>query len=1250
MKSGSIFPVPENEEDRVKALHSYSILDTKIEESFDRLTRLAALITNTPIALISLVDSKRQWFKSSVGLDVKETERKISFCQYAILENQIYIVEDASANPLFKDNPLVTGEPHIQFYAGYPLIDTNGFTLGTLCVIDKVPRTLTESQQESLKLISFEVVDNIISRKEKKDLLIAQSELILQKSELDTYFHTTIDLFCITDLDGKFLKLSDSWTRHLGYSAQDLQDRDFIQYIHKDDIKKSLKHFKNLSHKKLLSNFVSRFKLKTGEYRSLEWNAIVKDGLVYASARDITERIALEEKLKYERDLFTDGPVITIEWSPGENNPVKFVSKNVDKVMGYSQDEMLSKDFYYMEHIHPDDLQSIKKEIQNYTIIKARNYDLSYRFKIKNGDYHWFYEFNQYEYDEDGKISSIRGYLFDQSKVKETELELNEARIRLESIIKAIPDIIFRFNEDGIFIDSYANNPSQLLFPADFFLNKNVRDVMPPEFSKFALEKIKEAFRTNTLVVYNYKLPDPETGTLKYFEARMVKSGDTEVVCIIRDETEEKISIHQLEESQRKIKSIVDEVTDVIWSMTYPDLELIFVTPSIFKLFGYPIESWEKDSKLWEIAMHPEDRIQIPTMFQDLENTGSYIREYRILTADKQIKWVRNKAQLIRSNSGEPYRLDGIVTDITAHKEYEFIIIRNERMLAAISKATAELLSNTDLKESIEKSLEMVGKSIDADLSYYFKLEHSEEGYFSTLLIEFYKDGKKSTNNNPRIQYISTDKYEAIKKELLNFKTYQNTLDGLPQDSNLKNFLIEQGVKSFIIVPVDFEGNLFGFLGFDMFTESKVWKENEISLLASYAGSIAAAKNRKLLEEDLVYSRIIAEIANQSKSEFLANMSHEIRTPLNSVLGFSDLLLMTEMDETQSQYIQAIQIAGDSLLSLINDILDFSKIESGKMELVLEQTNLQKLCEQIFQMFQYQIKDKNIELLLNISKDVDTNILVDLIRLRQILVNLLGNAIKFTEKGKVELNIRSHLADIKDKSILEFTISDTGIGIPLEKQKMIFEAFSQGDGSTTRKYGGTGLGLAICTKLLNLMDSELELESELGVGSHFSFKLLVDNISLEDDPPYTMDANDKNLILEKEIIHQKKATPLKKSYTILITDDNSLNRMLASHMIQVVLPDSKIIETKNGHECVDKFKSEDIDLILMDLQMPIMGGYEATRIIRNLEKGKHVPILALTAGTAENEKEKCLEQGMDGYLSKPLELKHLKQALSKWLF
>lgn len=1243
MKSDSVFPIPENEADRLKALQSYSILDSKEEASFDRLTKLISLILDVPIALVSLVDSKRQWFKSKIGINEKETERKISFCQYAILENHIYIVEDTLVDPLFKENPLVTGEPHIRFYAGYPLIDPNGFTLGTLCVIDKVPRTLTESQQESLKLLALEVVENIISRKEKKDLLYAQSEILIQKSELDTYFHTTIDLFCITNLDGEFIKLSDSWTQHLGYSNEELLGINFIKYVHKEDLEESLKVFKGLSNNKPIRSFVNRFKLKTGEYLSLEWNAVAKNGVVYASARDITSRIALEEKLKYERDLFTDGPVITIEWSPKNDMPVKFVSKNVEKVIGYSQEEMLSKEFRYADHIHPSDLESIKKEIRSHTKVKAKNYDLSYRFKIKNGDYHWFYEFNQYQWDEDGNVTSIRGYLFDQSKVKGTELELNEIRIRQASIIEAIPDIIFLFNKEGVFLDCYTNNPSQLLFPIEYILNKNVVDVMPPEYSIIIIEKIKKAFKTNKLVIYNYTLTDPNTENLKYYEGRMVKSGETEVVCIIRDVTEEKISTLQLEESQRKIKSIMDDVTDVIWSMKYPELKMIFVTPSIVNLFGYPIEEWGTDTILWEQVIHPEDRSILPSIFYDLEHTGSSISEYRVITKDNQVKWVRNKIQTITDESGVPIRRDGILTDITTHKEYELLIIRNEKMLAAISKATAELLSNPKLREAIHRSLELVGKSIDADQFYYFKVEHTKEGYFNSYFIEIFKDARNPEVKNPRFQYISTDRFNEVKESILNFKSYQTTLEELPLDSKLRTRLKEENVQSFIIVPVHLEGNLFGFIGFDMFTESKVWNENEIALLISYAGSIAAAKNRKLLEEDLVDSRINAEMANQSKSEFLANMSHEIRTPLNSVLGFSDLLRMTEMDETQSQYIQSIQLAGKSLLALINDILDLSKIESGKMELALEQTDILKLCDQVIQMFQYKIVEKKIDLIIDISKDVTTYIYIDPIRIRQILINLLGNSIKFTEKGKIELRILSHPTSIKDKTKIEFIISDTGIGIPLEKQKMIFEAFSQGDGSTTRKYGGTGLGLTICNKLLKIMGSQLELKSEPGVGSQFSFTLLLDIPPMKDSSPYAKIVQGSKGNLKNQIL------PIDKPYKILVTDDNSLNRMLVIHMVQLILPNSQIIEATNGKECVDIFSSEDIDLILMDLQMSVMGGFEATHIIRNMDKGRLIPIIALTAGTLESIREKCLAEGMNDFLSKPIEIKQLKQTLINWL-
>ncbi|MBI1837399.1 MAG: response regulator [Flavobacteriia bacterium] len=503
----------------------------------------------------------------------------------------------------------------------------------------------------------------------------------------------------------------------------------------------------------------------------------------------------------------------------------------------------------------------------------------------------------------------------------------------------------------------------------------------------------------------------------------------------------------------------------------------------------------------------------------------------------------------------------------------------------------------------------------------------------------------------------------------------------------------------------------------------------------------------------------LAQKANKAKSDFLANMSHEIRTPLNGIIGFSELLNSTTLFPTQEIYTKTIIQSAHSLLKVINDILDFSKIEAGKLELDIQKTDIRLICSEAIDVISFQAQTKKLELLLYLSPNIPQFCYIDPLRIKQILINLLGNAVKFTLKGNIELKLEEMSRNSKS-SCIRFSVSDTGVGISHENQLKIFDAFSQADSSTTRKYGGTGLGLSISNKLLRLIaDSQLKLISEPKKGSTFYFDLelpidpeleinqktvlqnirkilvfiksveegkiiekyikafnieidicrtfndfiksyrtnkysiLIIEISLKNNKIFDFidkikSKNEHYIIISNSIINNETTAnnklesiknrlfkPIKPNklfdqllktntfleeknefqvikklhYKILIVDDNPTNILLTKTMIQNTLKNTSILEAMNGNEAIEQYKYEKPDIVFMDLQMPIMNGFEATIKIRKLEKGKRVPIIACSAEIESKEKQKSLIAGMDSYLYKPINETDLKKVLFKYL-
>ncbi|MEQ8188967.1 MAG: response regulator [Candidatus Eremiobacterota bacterium] len=403
-----------------------------------------------------------------------------------------------------------------------------------------------------------------------------------------------------------------------------------------------------------------------------------------------------------------------------------------------------------------------------------------------------------------------------------------------------------------------------------------------------------------------------------------------------------------------------------------------------------------------------------------------------------------------------------------------------------------------------------------------------------------------------------------------------------------------------------------------VWNRTKMMKEAEEELRKSKEETETLNKQ---LEEAIASARQMAfsaEVANRSKSDFLANMSHEIRTPMNAILGFAELLEHQLTDEKLKTYAASIISGGKTLLALINDILDLSKIEAGKMEIQPVAVNLSSLIDDIVLIFSQKIKDKDLELKLNISPSLPQGLFLDEVRIKQILFNLVGNAVKFTDKGYVKIDVREEY--IKENIVnIMFMIEDTGIGIGEEHQALIFEAFRQGLRQDHGKYGGTGLGLAITRRLVDIMGGEIFLVSKIGTGS--TFTVILKHVAVTDMIDINVKSADINLINFNN--------PL-----ILIVDDIIANRTLLKEFLAI--HNINTIEAENGKEAIIMAKLHTPDLILMDMKMPVMNGYQATRLLKRDITLKSIPVVALTASAMKADEELIMKSGCDGYLTKPV--------------
>ncbi len=556
----------------------------------------------------------------------------------------------------------------------------------------------------------------------------------------------------------------------------------------------------------------------------------------------------------------------------------------------------------------------------------------------------------------------------------------------------------------------------------------------------------------------------------------------------------------------------------------------------------------------------------------------------------------------------------GIYRDITSERKNQLV---NE-VVFNISTAALKQYDMKEIYPIIVTELSKLWETKNFFIALYDKTSQ-------TLNLPFFSDDKDRFYEIPTSKTISSWVIKENKSVLLK----ENDLKILEESGDIE--LIGTPCKEWMGVPLRVDNNIIGVMCLQDYDDENKFLKDDLGVLDFIGNQVAIAIQRRMMLDNLIIARQRAEEAAQSKQLFVSTMSHEIRTPLNEVIGITNLLLQGNPREDQLDLIKTLKFSGNHLLTLVNDVLDYNKMESGKIVFEQTQFNFSDFLNEIMRSYSLRSKAKNINFEIIKANNIPVEVIGDPIRLNQILSNLLSNALKFTNKGSITVNIKE-LNRSANQSKIEFTVTDTGIGIPKDKHSLIFESYTQASPDTTRHFGGTGLGLAICKKLVELQGGKIEIESEAEKGSTFWFALSF-GISEQKNFTETATLQDNYSGLEGK--------------KILVAEDNKINFFVANKFL--VGWGIIVSHVENGQLALEKLQTEDYDLILMDLHMPIMDGIEATRIIRKSENPriKNIPIVALTAAIMSESHDKIDDLNINDYVLKPFKPHDLFERIRK---
>ncbi|MFB2897273.1 PAS domain S-box protein [Aerosakkonemataceae cyanobacterium BLCC-F50] len=1149
-----------------------------------------------------------------------------------------------------------------------------------------------ENIQSWLQIIAVKLADGLaITFRDITSEKQAQEALRESEERFRAIFEQAAVGMTQLSLTGQFLRVNKQFCQITGYSESELLQLCWQQWTLPEEIYRCLIYINQLLAGKIGNCSVEKrlvrkngqikwVNISTSLVRDCEGNPQYFIGII----EDISQRKEIEEALqKSQRWLqaITDAnPNLLYIYTLPEISSI-YSNAEVVRILGYTPEELQhlqSKD--WLNLIHPDDRQMMRERFTKLERIKdGETINFEYRIRHKNNQWRWLFSREiVFSRTPDGKPEQILGAATDISDRKTTEAALKQSEARFQKLADNVPGMIYEIIQkpDGNFNLTYISSacreiyelePEQIQNNLELAFNK-----IHPDDRKIHDETIQLC--TQTLEPWRWEGRIVTSSGIKWIEAAAKPEShpNGEIIWhgLMFDITDRKLSSSKLRESQKRLSFFVQQtpVAIIEWNKNF---EIVAWNPAAEAIFGYQAEELKNINAI-ALLVPPEQRENVTDFLEQLMQEGSEntnINE-NVTKDGKRIicQWYNT---VLVDNHNQVIGGAAMAIDITERQQSEAALRESAERSKAIAKAIERIRQTLNLETIFKATTSELRQVLNCDRVAIYRFNPDWSGEFvAESVASNWVSLITSHQGNPGMMTNSLESDRCVVKtwgtseDIIQDTYLQETQGGAytrgasylaVADIYQANFpqcyinLLEQfQAKAYLTVPI-FRGNkLWGLLANYQNSSPRQWQEAEIDIVVQIGTQLAVAlQQAELLEQtqrqslELRKAKEAADAANKAKSQFLAKMSHELRTPLNAILGFSQLLARSpSLSLEQQEYIEIINRSGEHLLDLINDILSMAKIEAGKITLNENSFCLHELLNSIEELLQLKANAKGLQLLFEIAPQVPQYIQTDESKLRQVLLNLLGNAIKFTHTGIVKLQVlldeteTTHLSYSTPETKIVFIVQDTGPGIAPNELSYLFQPFVQTQtGRQTEQ--GTGLGLPISQQFIKLMGGDITVCSQLSQGTTFTFHIFAHVVShLEQNA----------ISSTKQIIGLEPNQPI---YRILIVEDIKENRQL---VVKLLTPlGFEIREAENGQQAITLWENWHPHLIWMDMQMPIMDGYEATKYIKSQSQGHDTVIIALTASAFQEQQSEILKSGCDDFLPKPFREEMLLEKMAKHL-